>query len=110
MTRISRKIVRGVSTGLLVMLATVLFGGLLAGCEGLQPYRTVDPDHNQVCDPDEHYNVEEKCWANLHEHSTHYDLFFTEFTDQGLQFPSEEYSEAGYQINPAVPNFRYGPK
>jgi hypothetical protein len=92
----------GTITALTVILAAVLSGGLLAGCEPVQPYRTVNPDPNQVCDPDVRYNVAEECRANLHEHSKDYDLFFTEFTDQGLQYASEQYPEAGFQINKTI--------
>ena len=43
--------------------------------------------------------VPEDCRTNVVEHSGQYDLFFTEFTDQGLQFPVQMYPGAAYQIN-----------
>lgn len=81
------------------ILWMLLLVGLLAGCEGLEPYRTSDPGVAQTCDPHPDYTVSEECRTNVVEHSQKYDLFFTEFDDQGLQYPAQLYPHAAYQIN-----------
>jgi hypothetical protein len=88
-------------------LAALTLVALLAACEDMRPYRTqftADVRAAPQCDPGPRYDVPEACRAQSHEHSRDYDLFFTEFTDQGLQYPSEvvEQREAGYQINHAL--------
>ena len=83
-------------------LGAILFGGLVVGCQGLQPHRTDGPVAGLTCNPDLGYDVAGRCRTQMHEHSDNYDLFFTEFTDQGLQYPSREWGEAGYQINHTI--------
>src|SRR4051794_35255588 len=82
--------------------AATLLAGLLLGCEGLQPYRVADPPSTPLCNPDASFMVPQACRANVVEHSKAYDLFFTEFTDQGLQFPSEIWPIAGFQIDRTI--------
>lgn len=83
------------------IMGLMLLAGLLAGCEGLHPYRTAQPQSGLICDPSPEYRVTEACGTQIQEHSKDYDLFFTEFTDQGLQYPTEqeEWKAAGNQIN-----------
>jgi hypothetical protein len=92
-------------------VAALLLAGLLAGCEDMRPYRTQytsDATSAPPCDPSPRYDVPEACRAQSHERSRDYDLFFTEFTDQGLQYPSEvaDQKEAGYQINHTLEGLR----
>lgn len=79
--------------------ALLVAGGLvLAGCEAIQPYHTSLEPPKALCNPDAEYGVPEPCQASVLERSEHYDLYFTEFTDQGLQYPSEQYPGAAFQI------------
>ena len=81
-------------------LGAMLVAWAAAGCTALQPYRTTDANPPPACDPDEQYQVALPCQAAVLERSAHYDLYFTEFTDQGLQYPAEEFPQAAaYQIN-----------
>ena len=74
---------------------------LLGGCEKLQPYRVSNPDLRTapLCNPDAQYMVPESCRTSVVEHGDHFDLFFDEFTDQGLQYPKDIYPIAGAQID-----------
>lgn len=82
-------------------LGAALLLVLLAGCEGLHPYRTSRPEAGLICDPAVEGGFPERCKTQIHERGRDYDLFFAEFTDQGLQYPSQnpEWGEAAYQID-----------
>ena len=86
-------------------ICALVVGGLLTGCVELRPYRTswdTSPNYPpQVdCTPDQStFNVPDTCASRIWEHSEQYDLLFTEFTDQGLQYPSQQYPTAAFQIN-----------
>ncbi len=86
MTQFSRNIGR--------TLGALVLAGLMPGCEDLKPYRTAHPTVAPVCDPDAAYMVPEACRASVVERSGDYELFFTEFTDQGLQYSAEPPSSA----------------
>src|SRR5690554_6545999 len=72
-------------------------------CMPLGPYRTVEQGSAANCSPDSQWKVAGQCERAAKEVNSSYDLLFVEFTDQGLQFPSEQFGDtAAYQINNAL--------
>jgi hypothetical protein len=87
-------------------IGVLLLASVLIGCESMQPYRTEAASADQqrpLCNPSPNGEVPEQCRRRMHEHSTDYDLFFAEFTDQGLQYPREaQYGNAGFQLTNTI--------
>lgn len=81
--------------------SSVLILGLLAACSSLNPHRTQysgewlkEPfSRNRVddvrvrCEPNDDGAVDRACAAEIVEHSSHYDLYFAEFDDEGELYP-----------------------
>lgn len=103
MNRIAHTIAKGAS-----LLALV---GVLASCAELKPHRaawetsSVYPP-SVTCNPNPaDFRVSASCANRIWEYSRDYDLLFTEFTDQGLQYPVQELQgreQAAYQINHTI--------
>jgi hypothetical protein len=91
----------GSGRAVLRALGAIALAGWLAGCEELKPYRTQHAPAARNCNADPAFMVPEHCRASMVESSDDYDLFFTEYTDQGLAYP-EGFGEAHRQIDRTI--------